>query len=216
MNLRTALSAVNKAGALLVFPIQNRNEPASLWAHFFPKTKMVWEWDQDSDHRVADLWHLREQLSSSGKVVYSKWYQGRATVIRKDLLPYLLRYLNPGFPAIDTISPEAHQMLSILLDNSPLSTKQLKAETGLQGKLFEADYHRRLNELWRHFLVVGSGEINDGAFPSLAISATKLFFEEEWNAAQTLSQAELNGYLQSVFGSESLFFKYLQKCRQKK
>lgn len=211
MNLRSAISAINKAGALLVFPIQNRHEPASLWAHFFPKSKMVWEWDQDSDHRVADLWHLRERLSSSGKIVYTKWFQGRATLFRKDLLPYLIRVTNPQFPDLDLISNEAHDMLKILLDNSPLSTKALKQETGLQGKFFEADYQRRLKELWRRFLIVGSGEIDDGAFPSLAISATKNFFEEEWKAAATVSEAESIDHLRTTLGPDSPFLKQLAK-----
>lgn len=40
---------------------------------------MHWEWDDAGDKRVADLWHLREELSRSGeRVVYTKWFQNRA------------------------------------------------------------------------------------------------------------------------------------------
>ncbi|MDB5037548.1 MAG: hypothetical protein JWQ35_1076 [Bacteriovoracaceae bacterium] len=95
MNFRSAVSAVNKAGSLLVFPIKNQREPASLWSEFFPKSVMRWEWDQDGDSRVADLWHFREKLSSSGKVVYSKWFRGRATLFSRELLPSFLQILNP-------------------------------------------------------------------------------------------------------------------------
>ncbi|HMN67936.1 MAG TPA: hypothetical protein PKC28_05290, partial [Bdellovibrionales bacterium] len=74
-----AIKAIDKKGALLVYPLNNKKEPASIWSELFPRTKMRWEWDAGSDNRVAELWYLREELSRSRKVVYVKWYQGRAT-----------------------------------------------------------------------------------------------------------------------------------------
>jgi hypothetical protein len=58
-----AISHINTHGALLVFPINNRELPNSLWTEFFPKTKMVWEWNEDSDYKVADTWQLMKTLS---------------------------------------------------------------------------------------------------------------------------------------------------------
>jgi hypothetical protein len=72
-----AVTRVRERGALLVFPINNREDPKSLWSEFFPKTEMVWDWNEDGDARVAGMWQLMKRLSGSGDVVYSKWYQGR-------------------------------------------------------------------------------------------------------------------------------------------
>ena len=96
-------------------------------------------------------------------------------------------------------------------------TKQLKEQTGLQGKLNESDYTRRLNELWRRFLIVGCGEVDDGAFPSLAIGATQHFFEDEWRAFQNIStQSALDKFAEKL-GETSLFYKYLLKeCAKKR
>ena len=41
-------------------------------------------------------------------------------------------------------------------------------------------YSRALKELWSRLLIVGVGEVADGAFPSLAMSATRHRFEELW------------------------------------
>src|SRR5687768_456182 len=94
MDVKSAVAKVNKRGMLLVFPINNRKEPASLWGEFYQKTEMRWEWDEEGDSRVAELWHLRERLSKSGKVVYTKWYRGRATLISRELFPALLKVLD--------------------------------------------------------------------------------------------------------------------------
>src|SRR4051812_11251728 len=98
MNVRTAVSKLNKKHMLLVFPANNSKEIPSLWSEFFPRTKMVWEWDENGDTRVSDLWHLREKLSKSGLLVYGKWFRGRATLMSLEVFPALLRSLNPTFP----------------------------------------------------------------------------------------------------------------------
>jgi len=68
-----AIARIRDRGALLVFPINNRPEPRSLWSEFFPKSEMVWDWNEDGDDRVAGMWQLMKRLSAGGKVVYSKW-----------------------------------------------------------------------------------------------------------------------------------------------
>src|SRR5271167_90429 len=98
MSRKSAVSAINTAGALLVFPLDNRKEPASIWSHFFPRTPMRWEWDESGDNRVGDLWHLRSELSTTRKVVYTKWFRGRATYFSKELFTLLLRVLNTESP----------------------------------------------------------------------------------------------------------------------
>lgn len=199
MNERSAISAINHAGILLVFPINNQKDPASLWTHFFPRSSMKWEWDEAGDSRVAELWHLRESLSRSGKVVYTKWFRGRATFFSKPLFTALFAKLNRPTIAIPPLSPDAQTLLESLIESSPLSTKELKKAADMQGKFFEGVYHKALGELWSRLLIVGYGEKDDGAFPSLNLGATQHLFEDLWNEAKALSETAQDAILKKAF-----------------
>ena len=89
LNLRTAVGHIEKYGILLVYPIAGKSDPASLWSVAYPRSKMRWEWDDNGDDRVARLWHLREELSRSKKVVYAKWLNGRATFFSREVFAAL-------------------------------------------------------------------------------------------------------------------------------
>ncbi|MBY0451825.1 MAG: hypothetical protein K2P92_02240, partial [Bdellovibrionaceae bacterium] len=177
MDQKSAVKKINDRGALLVFPINNKKEPASLWSEFYPRTKMRWEWDEGGDNKVGDLWLLMKKLSDSRQVVYSKWYQGRATFFSRDLFTALLKVTQPDYSGT-TLSPVARQLYECLEEDSPLSTKQLKAITELRGKDNERFYNRGMKELFSRFLIVAYGEVDDGAFPSLAVGTTRNLFED--------------------------------------
>lgn len=196
MQIRSAVSKINTCGVLLVFPVSNRPEPASLWSEFFPRTKMRWEWDESGDNRVGALWHLMKKLSDGRQVVYSKWYQGRATFFSRELFAALLRLHLPAGKAEaegpQRLSHPARDILEALENDSPLSTKELKKLTGLQGRLNEPAYARAMKELFRSFQVVAFGEVDDGAFPSLAVGATRHLYEDlcEQAARMSVKQAK--------------------------
>ncbi len=196
VNLRSAVSHVNHHGMLLVFPLKNRKEPRSLWSEFFPRTRLRWEWDDSGQSEVFELWHLRERLSRSGRVIYTKWWQGRATLISREMFPALLRALNPELPRVHGLSFVAREVLDLLLEDSPISTKHLKKLADLQGRENEARYNRALKELWSRLLIVGYGEVDEGAFPSLAIGATQLMFEDLWQQALELRPASALAQIQ--------------------
>jgi hypothetical protein len=160
MTPASAVKAIERAGLLLVFPIANSPQFPSLWSHFFPRSKMRWEWDDAGDHRVADLWHLREELSRSGQVVYTKWFRGRATFFSRSLFPALIRSLHGDPPFAFGLKSEAETLLRLLEENSPLSTKQLKRASEMEGRFFESAFQRALKELWAHLLIVGYGEVD--------------------------------------------------------
>jgi len=197
MTLAKAVSFINKRGLLLVFPQENRKDPASLWYEFFPRTKMRWEWDESGDNRVSDLWFLRERLSLSRKCVYAKWFRGRATLIALDVFPAMLRLANPGFPHVTGLSFVAREILDLLDEDSPLSTKQLKKMSGLQGRASETAYTRALKELWDRCLIVAYGEVDEGAFPSLAIGSTRVIFEDLWREAEDMSHEKAQEIIDS-------------------
>ena len=201
MKLARAIALVERHGALLVFPIGNRPEPKSLWSVLHPRTPMRWEWDETGDGRVVDLWHARRELAESREVVYSKWFQGRATLFAKGVFEAMLatfvaeartttKATAAGSPLTAGLSPDARALLEILEDDSPQSTKALKRSAGMQGRVMEAAYTRALKELWSRLLVVGAGEVEDGAFPSLSIGATKLLFEDLWAEAHETPPSE--------------------------
>lgn len=205
MNLRSAISKIETKGMLLTYPIDNRRDPPSLWYEFFPRTKMRWEWDSGGDNRVADLWHLKTQLSCSGKVVYSKWYRGRATFFSKSAFASMLAPILPIARA--GLNREAQEMLELLRENSPLSTKELKRLAGLTGKFNESTYTRALKQLFSRFLIVGFGEVEDGAFPSLAMGATELLFEDVWVEAARLSAESADQRMKKLLPADSAFLK---------
>lgn len=213
MNVRSAVSKLNKRHMLLVFPANNNSAIPSLWSEFFPKSKMVWEWDENGDSRVSDLWHLREKLSKSGQLVYGKWFRGRATLMSRELFPSLVRALNPDLPRAVGLSFTAREILEFLEEDSPLSTKQLRRLSELQGKENESRYARALKELWSRNLIVGFGEIDEGAFPSLAMGATQLIFEDLWQEALDLSLTEANKNVEHLLGEDSPFYKFFLKQR---
>jgi len=202
-----AIEAINRSGALLVFPIQNQKEPRSLWSELFPRSQMRWEWDDSGDNRVANLWHLREELSRSNKVVYSKWYRGRATFFSRELFITLLALLGKA----RGLSKSSLSILQALEEESPLSTKALKKKAKLQGQALEGTYHKALKPLWIRGLIVGFGEVDEGAFPSLAIGSTQLLFEDLWAEAQSLSSEKALTRLEKTLQDNPPFLKEFQK-----
>jgi len=191
MGPASARKAIDKYGMLLVFPIQGKPEP-SLWSVAYPGEEMRWEWDENGDDRVARLWHLREELSRSKKVIYTKWYRGRATFFSRPVFSALLsQQLANEMP----LSRDAKKILALLEESSPQSTKQIKKESGLQGRLLESTYQKAMKELWQSLKIVAFGEVADGAFPSLAVGSTKLLFEDLYEQAAALSEQERNSTL---------------------
>ena len=212
LTVQSAVAKIETRGALLVFPIKNQKEPASLWSEFFPRSAMRWEWDAGADNRVPALWHLREQLSRSSKVIYTKWFRGRATFFSREIFTAYLACLRDGFPAT-SLEAEARAILRLLEDDSPLSTKQLKKQAKLEGRFQESTYNRALKDLWKRLLIVGFGEVDDGAFPSLAVGASEVMFEDLWRAAAKLNPAEAERTIRAILGEESLFLKDFVKIR---
>lgn len=210
MSQKSAVSKINSRGALLVFPINNKKEPASLWSEFYPKSKMRWEWDSDGDDRVGKLWALMKKLSDSREVVYSKWYQGRATFFSRKLFTALLCKLLQNFDE-PYLSYTAKNLLDALESDSPLSTKQLKQITELRGKDNERFYNRGMKELFSKFLIVAFGEVDDGAFPSLAVGATKNLYEDLLNDACAMSVSAADKIINEYLPEGNLFRKQLEK-----
>ncbi len=214
MNISMAVRHINRMGLLLVFPHANKKEPASLWHEFFPKTPMRWEWDASGDNRVGDLWHLRERLSVSRKVIYSKWFRGKATMFSIPVFTALLKTMNSDLETISGLGVQAREILDLLDEDSPLSTKQLKKMSGLQGRASEAIYQRALKELWERGLIVAFGEVDEGAFPSIAVGATRILFEEIWAAATVMTTTEAEKIL-AKFPAQSSYGKFLMTLRKK-
>ena len=209
--MKKAIDIINKKGILLVFPMNNRKEPDSLWSQFYPRSKMDWSWDEDGDNRVAKMWALMKRLSDCREVVYSKWYQGRATFFSKKLFTALLCLRKHELESNSKLSRTALQILDILESDSPLSTKQLKKMAELQGRDNERFYHRAMKELFKDFHIVAFGEVDDGAFPSLATGSTKNLYEDLWTKAQQMNFAEAMKVIDQFMPHGQLFRKYLDK-----
>jgi hypothetical protein len=209
--LANAISRINDRGALLVFPINNRPLPLSLWSEFLPKTRMVWDWNDDAAVPVRDMWGLMKRLSDCREVVYSKWYQGRATFFSRELFAAMLCLrCFPSDPR-RVLSSTAGPLLEVLENNSPLSTRRLKEMTDLQGKINEPAYSRAMKELFTSLLIVGFGEVDDGAFPSLAVGATELLYDDLWRQAEAMSARKAQSIVDRLMPAPSHFRRYFEK-----
>jgi hypothetical protein len=206
-----AVARIRERGVLLVFPVNNREEPRSLWSEFFPGTKMVWDWNEDGDMRVAEMWQLMKVLSDSREVVYSKWYQGRATFFSRELFAAMLAMRRRTSDPRRGLSEAAETLFAVLENNSPLSTKELKRATDLQGRLNETAYSQAMKQLFSRLLIVGFGEVEDGAFPSAAVGATELLFSDLWSQAEEMSPAKAATLVERFMPTESHFGRYFQK-----
>ena len=206
------IKAIETQGCLLVYPLDNRDEPASVWSALYPRSPMRWEWDSGGDNRVGELWVLREELSQGREVIYSKWYRNRATFFSKEIFVCLLSYLGSSKEQVK-LPRESQDALDSLLMDSPQSTPVLKENLGLRGKFFEGQYNRALKPLWNYLFLVGYGEVQDSSFPSLNIGATATLFEDLWLESQKLSEGKAEQKLIKVLGEENLFFKYAQKMK---
>ena len=184
VKLSRAVSVVDRLGICLVYPIDNKSEPPSLWSEFHPRTRMEWSWDEDADPRVAEMWHLRERLARSSDVAYAKWFRGRATFFSLPVFHALLGAMSKGHDIFAGLPHESLEILELLREVSPRSTKELRAAAGLRGKQFESIFTHAMKALWARLLIVGTGEVPDGAFPSLAVAATEMMFEDIWNARE--------------------------------
>ncbi len=185
-----ARKIVERVGIILVYPIKNAKEPPSLWSELHPKTTMRWEWDAGADGRVVELWHLKNELAATGDVAYAKWFRGRATFFSLDVFHALLARLAEAGDVLAGLPREATEILELLRERSPLSTKELRAEAGLTGKAYESVFTHAMKALWARLLLVGIGEVEDGAFPSLNVSATEAMFEDIWNARADATGAQ--------------------------
>ena len=145
---------------------------------------MRWEWTDEGDDKVFKMWHLMKELSGRREVVYSKWFQNRATFFSRELFTALLALAEQKSQAP---KGKMKEILETLEMDSPLSTKELKRMTDLQGKLNEAEYSRCMKQLFTRFQIVACGEVEDGAFPSLAVGATRHIYEDLWIAAKDMS-----------------------------
>lgn len=208
-----AVAAINKHGVLLVFPLKNERDPLSLWHALYPRSTMRWDWAETADDRVVDLWHLRTELSESRDVVYGKWFRGRATFFSRDVFTALLKVLGTTDMTPGSLSGEAAALYSQLLDDSPQTSRTLRRACELEGREYESAFNRGMKPLWSRLLAVGFGEIDEGSFPSLAIGATKLLFEELWDGAIALDEEEAERVVDSYLPKGSAYRKALDRLR---
>lgn len=203
--LSSAVRIIEKNGALLVFPIKNAKEPNSLWREFFPRLPMRWEWDETGDNRVGEMWVLMKRLSDCRKVVYSKWYKGRATFFSREVFRDMLCLVHAKGEPEAGLMPAARLLLDLLESDSPLSSKELKRAADLQGRDNEALYNKAMKQLFSRLLVVAFGEVDDGSFPSLAVGATRTLYEDLWQEASSRIANEARKSLDRELPPDSVF-----------
>ncbi|HRK07306.1 MAG TPA: hypothetical protein PLZ57_06020 [Pseudobdellovibrionaceae bacterium] len=189
--LKRAVRAIEKHGALLVFPLNNRPAPLSLWHVLHPDLPMRWEWSDDGDDAVVQMWHLRRELMESGQVYYGKYIRGRATVLSLSVFEATWKLTAPRRQV--GLLGEAAELAEVLEADSPQSTRQLRQATDLGGRVNEARYQAAMKRLWSEMWIAGVGEVDEGAFPSLAHAWTESVLEDYCRRGMKLSEAQARG-----------------------
>ncbi len=218
--LKKQIDMINQHHCLMVFPIKNKPDIMSLWKALYPKTTMRWEWTEDADNRVVQLWHSREQLSKSGEVVYSKWFQNRATFFSKKLFVQLLAYFETAktYDMILNGNKNQSRNMRLILEaldmDSPISTKQVKEACELQGRLNEPAFNKTTKYLWQNLCLIAFGEINDSSFPSLGYASPKILFEDLWLESQKISVATAEKEIVLLLKSQPEVLKWLGKIKK--
>jgi hypothetical protein len=186
--LNRAIRAIERHGALLVFPLNNRPTPLSLWQVLHPDQPMRWEWSDDGDDAVVKMWHLRRELMESGQVYYGKYIRGRATVLSFSVFEATWKLTAPRRQA--GLVGEAAELGEILQADSPQSTRQLRQASELVGRENEARFQAAMKRLWSELWIAGVGEVDEGAFPSLSYAWTESVLEESCRRAMQLSEVQ--------------------------
>lgn len=209
--LARAKKIIDKLGVSLVYPIDNRAQPPSLWSALYPNVAMKWSWDSDADDRVVELWHLRERLARSHDVAYAKWFRGRATFFSLPIFHAVIGRMAEAGDIFAGLPRESHDILELLRERSPMSTKEIRAAADLRGKECEALFQHAMKSLWSRLLIVGTGEIDDGgAFPALAVAATELHFEDIWADRMSVPE-EASKRLAGILKAQPAYKRDLQR-----
>ena len=184
---------------LLVFPWVTALSPI-LVVRDLPAQQDAWE---DDDGMVAPSSGIYGRTSLLGEVVTPSGITGHGVFAQGLHRSPCTCWGTRGFQARD--------ILDILIADSPQSTKALRRETGLTGRPNERIYERALKELWTRLFIVGFGEIDEGAFPSLAMGATKVLFEDLHTKASTMGAEEAAAGREALFKSVPLARKFYEK-----
>jgi hypothetical protein len=208
---RKALAAINEQHVQLVYPIENAREPGSLWHSLHPRSAMRWDWSEDADPRVVDLWHLKDALCLGREVVYAKWFRGRATFFSRAIFVPILALL--GTTRADALRRDANasRIYEALLDNSPQTPRRLRQAVELSGSHDRSDYEHGVKLLWQQLLIVGTGEVDEGQFPALAMGATRHIFEDLWQEADGMEFREAEERRRSLLPAGSPFSRFLDR-----
>lgn len=172
---------------------------------------MKWDWSEDADPRVVDIWHLKDELCFGQDVVYAKWFRGRATFFSKEIFVPVLCLLETT--QVDEIHRSTHatDIYEELLDSSPQTPKLVRQAVDLSGSQNRSDYEKAVKLLWEQLLIVGTGEVDEGQFPALAMGATKHIFEELWHEARSMDPLDASHQCRDLLRADSPFYKFLNR-----
>jgi hypothetical protein len=68
-----------------------------------------------------------------------------------------------------------------------------------------------MRELFTRFLIVGFGEVEDGAFPSLAVGSTELLFEDLWRKGDEMPSGKARATIDRCLPAGSHFRRFLER-----
>jgi Winged helix DNA-binding domain len=158
-NERTALAFVNDVGFCLVFT--NRTQPLPcLWVAVCGRRDPVFPEHSHHDPEWILTWNLKDRLPAKRLVYYGKLIFGKPSMVSLASLP--LFYALHGPPHDEQyryeyedgrLSRAAKQIMDVLVEQRPQTTKELKRRTGLDASKNRPTFDLAIAELQRKLYI---------------------------------------------------------------
>ncbi|MGB8645086.1 MAG: crosslink repair DNA glycosylase YcaQ family protein [Anaerolineae bacterium] len=165
-------------------------------------------WDQDSDK----VWGWKNELAAIKRAYYGKALIGRPAFISLELLPYLLALQGQDnferLYASGGVSHDAKKIYDTLVRGGAMPTLTLRVTAGFSSKEESNRYHRALDELQRHLLVMPIGATAQGkAWPTQIFELVARWYPDQVARANQLDLSEarrtlVTRYLRTVYAAK--------------
>jgi hypothetical protein len=147
--------------------------------------------------------------------VYAKWFRGRATFFSRAIFVPILALLGTTRAEALRRNANASRLYEELLDNSPQTPRRLRQAVDLTGSHNRGDYERGVKLLWEQLVIVGTGEVDEGQFPALAMGATRHIHEDLWEEAYGMEPRDAEARCRRLLPAASPFSRFLDRLMRK-
>jgi hypothetical protein len=158
-NERTALQFVEDVGFCLVFTNRTQQLPC-LWVAVCGRRDPVFPQHSHHDPELMLTWHLKDLLPARRRVYYGKLILGKPSMVSLAHFPDFYALHGPAHDEqylydyeAGRLSRAAKQIMDVLVEDHPLTTKELKRRTHLEASRSRPLFDQAIAELQRKLYI---------------------------------------------------------------